>query len=178
MELLVRTAPIDLSSDGRNLEGLAFPWDRPSMVTDDGGRTRYLEEFSQRSADQTLKMRADRPLFVAHEYLKGSVGEVSFRPSGEGLVFYARMSDTNYAKQTLQDVNDGKLRAVSVGFRPIRSGKRSDPSGLVTVRNEIAIEELSLAQQGQHEDALVLAVRAIEGTPRLDALRKKKLILL
>ena len=175
--LLLRSADFDVAGDGRTIEGLAFPWDRPSLVTDDGV-TRYLEEFHRNATDQTLKMKALRPLFVRHEYIRGSVGETTFTKSAEGLVFRARATDSTFAESTLERVRTGELPSVSVGFRAIKSVKRSDARGPVTVRAEIAIEELSLAEQGQHVEAKVLAVRAEEGTPRLDALRRRKLLLL
>lgn len=183
MTTLFRTTDsLDVSSDGRNVEGIALAWDRAALVTDDGGRTRYREAFTARSVTRTLQARAERPLFIAHRHIAGSVGEVTFTPSAEGLVFHARMSDTKMAQEALERVSDphhpDHLGAVSIGFRPIAQMKRSDPMGEITLRTEIALDELSLADVGQHPDAKVLAVRSEEGTPRLDALRRRKALLI
>ncbi len=157
--LYIRSADLDVTGDGRNLEGVAFRWETPSLVSDDGGRTKYLEEFDRSSTNRTLGAR--RQLFVEHQHLDGSVGDVRFERSLEGLVFRARVSDSEWAGETLERVNNGELRAVSVGFYGMRSVNRMDGAGRrVTRRTEIGIRELSLARTGQHEGAGVLAVRS------------------
>jgi phage head maturation protease len=177
-ELLFRSADFEIEGDGRTLTGIAAKYDVPSFVTDDGVK-RYLEEFDPQSALRSIRMRALRPVFVRHEHLKGSVAEVGFDHSAaEGaLLFRARMTDSQFASKTLARVNDGELPAVSLGFRSLRHLTRSDARGPVTRRTEIAIEEMSLAEVAQHEGTLVLNVRSEEGTPRLDALRKRRLLL-
>ena len=176
--ILVRSTDIEMSGDGRTIEGLAFRWDTPSHVTDNG-TDRYWEEFSRRSVTKTLSDRPSRPLFVAHEYVNGSVGEVTFRDSSEGLVYVSRTDDNSHAREALKRVNDGVLRSVSVGFAPLKNLTRSDAiRGLVTVRDEIRLAELSLCEKGQHEGAAVLSVRSAAGTPRLDALRRKRTLFL
>jgi len=177
-QLLYRSTDFDLSGDGRNLEGVAIRYDTPAKVTDDGS-VRYWEEFDPKAARQSIRMRALRPLFVEHDHLRGSVGETSFEHSDtEGaLIFRARVSDTKYAISTLARVTDGELPAVSLGYRSLAHLTRSDPTrGPVTRRTQVAIEEMSLTRVAQHEGTLVLSVRA-EATPRLDALRKRKLLL-
>lgn len=177
-ELLFRSSDFEIEGDGRTLTGIAAKYNVPSKVTDDGV-TRYLEEFDPHSAMRTLKLRAERPLFVRHEHLKGSAGETTFEHSeAEGaLLFRARMNDSKFGQRTLARVNDGELPAVSLGFRSLRHLTRSDPRGPVTRRLEIAVEELSLAEMAQHEGTLVLSVRSESGTPRLDELRRRKLLL-
>ena len=177
-ELLIRSTEFEIVGDGRNLEGIAAKYDHPSKVTDDGVR-RYWEEFDPKSARATIRMRPQRALFVRHEHLRGSVGEVGFEHSDiEGaLIFRARMSDTKYAVTTLARVNDGELPAVSLGFRSLHHLMRSDPRGPVTRRTEIAIEEMSLAEMSQHDGTKILVVRSESGTPRLDDLRRRKALL-
>lgn len=180
--ILFRTADVDVSSDGRNVEGLAFRWNHPSLVSDDG-KTRYREQFARGSVARTLSQRTHHPLFVRHEHLAGSVGESTFSPSDEGLMFRARIYDGELPQAALERVSDPKhpehLGAVSIGFRSIADRKRRDAHGEITERTEIALEELSLAAvgQGQHEGALVLSVRSEPGTPRLDALRRRRILL-
>lgn len=177
-ELLLRTAAdVELSGDGRTVEGMAFIFDRPSLVTDDG-RTRYREAFTRGSVGRTLSQRTTpRPLFVAHRHIEGSVGETTFEPSGEGLVFRARLHDGSLAEIARDRLSRGELPAVSIGFRPLASRTRADALGDITERTEISLDELSLCETGQHEGARVLAVRAVAGTPRLDALRRRRALL-
>lgn len=189
MMTLYRAADVDLSSDGRNVEGLAFRWNHPSLVSDDG-KTRYREQFARGSAARTLSQRSHHPMFIRHEHLAGSVGETTFAPANEGLMFRARLYDGELPSAALERVSDPKhpehLGAVSIGFRPIVTRSKRDAHGEIVERAEIAIEELSLATlgQAQHEGALVLAVRSIGGadsappmTPRLDALRRRRALL-
>ena len=131
-EILFRSAEFEVAGDGRNLEGIAARYDIPSKVTDGGPR--YLEEFDPKCATNTIKMRAVRALFVKHEHIRGSVGEVSFEdsPTEGALMFRARISDTRYATTTLGRINDGELPAASLGFRSLHHLTRSDPRGPVT----------------------------------------------
>lgn len=177
--VLFRSADVDISADGRNIEGCAFQWDRPSLVSDDG-KVRYREAFGRGSVARTLSQRSHRPLFVRHEHLAGSVGETTFSPSADGLMFRARLYDGTLPTAALERVHSGELAAVSIGFRPIAKTKRVDQLGEITLRTEISLEELSLAtvDQAQHEGALVLSVRTDPGTPRLDALRRRRAMLL
>lgn len=183
MILTRATSEFDVTGDGRTLEGIAFHWDLASLVVDDDHPAPYLEEFDPKAADQTLRMRAIRPLFVMHEHVKGSAGETTFDRSAEGLVFRARATDSTFARMTLDRVNAGELPEVSVAFRPIRHAKRPTPKGIVTRRLEIAIAELSLAEPGTglHQGARVLAVRSAPAgasdTPRLDALRRRRALM-
>lgn len=176
--LLIRSADFEVVGDGRTLEGRAFRWETPSAVTDDGGRSRYLEEFDRRSTEQTLRMRSLRPVFVEHEHELGSVGETTFAPADEGLMFRARATDSTYARTTLERVRNGDLSEVSIGFRPLRNLKRTDVRGTVTRRMEIAIAELSLTHRGQHAGSEILAVRSESATPILDEFRRRRAKLL
>lgn len=180
--ILFRSADVDVSADGRNVEGRAFRWDHPSLVSDDG-KTRYRESFGRGSVARTLSQRSHHPLFVRHAHLAGSVGETTFSPSAEGLMFRARLYDGELPSAALERVSDPQhpehLGAVSIGFRPIVTRTKRDAQGEIVERAEIAIEELSLAtvDQAQHEGALVLSVRSEQGTPRLDALRRRRAVL-
>ena len=190
MTILVRTtAALDVSSDGRNLEGLALTWEDAELVTDDHGASYYAEAFAARSVTRTLRARSEWPVFVVHNHLAGSVGEVTFAATSEGLAWRARMADTRYAGATLERVTDpdhpdGHLGAVSVGFKPKAQQSRTFPGvGAGVYRTEIALAELSLApaHAAQRSAGKVLAVRssttADAGTPRLDALRRRRSLL-
>lgn len=159
---IFRALPAELTTDGKNLYGMAFHWDTPSNVTDDGS-TFYLEQFSRSSVTKTLKERAavPLPLGVKHPWMLPDseaepVGSVRFRALDEGLAFHARVSDA----ATLEQVRSGELADVSIGFVPYKS---TEADGIVT-RTEIGLLELSLAAPGtaQHQGAQVMAIRAVE----------------
>lgn len=177
---LVRSIDIE-PGDGRELLGVAYRYDTPARVIDPG-RPPYYEEFTRSAASKSIRQRATRPLMVMHDP-KQTIGVASFEESADALLFRARVSETKEGDDKLQLVHDGALRSVSVRFRPLGSRKRTAPMGTVISRTEVAIRELSLAPTGfgQHPDAEVLVVRSeIEevGTPRLDALRRRRSLLI
>jgi hypothetical protein len=172
------TDDLDVAGDGRTLEGRAFRWDTPSNVIEPNGR-RYWEELARRSTDQSLKMRGARPfpLFVDHRHLEGGIGDTTFTPAAEGLMFRSRLNDGHLAGIIREGIE--LVKGVSVTFKPIRAFRKADPTrGEVTVRTEIGLRELSLAVllKPQHAGAELLAVRATDEdltTPRLDATRRR-----
>lgn len=176
--ILNRSATLDVAAvTGRTLEGIAYRYDHPSEVSDDGGRTRYLEEFGVGCDTRTIKNRGNVfPLGWFHPWSSNAgvvpsepLGAVKFRPSKvEGaLLFEAKVSQTRRGDESLELVRDRAAESVSVSYRPIEQRRRSGPNGRsVITRTEIAIRELSLAPTGlgQHEDAKVLAMRALVET--------------
>lgn len=173
--LTIRSADtFDVSGDGRTIEGIAVRWDVEALVTDDG-KTRYYESYDRRSVANSLKQRGPiRPLFLRHAHLRGSLGETRFAVSAEGLMFTARaFAESSLADEVLADGvgPHGRYPAVSIGHYPLRPRPTRHRAGEHVHRLEVALEELSLAEVGQHSTAKVLAVRA--GTPQLDALRRR-----
>jgi hypothetical protein len=69
------------------------------------------------------------------------------------------VSKTTAGDEALELLRDGALDSFSVGFAPIRHVKRDK----VTVRTEVALREASLVTFPAYEDALVQAVRSMEG---------------
>lgn len=175
-ETLFRSS-LDLSYEGRTLAGLALPWDRPARVRDLTGPA-YLEAFAQGSADVSMRQHPSWPVFARHDYRSDPLGIVTFQRSAEGLVFEARMSHTRDADEKLELVKDGAMRSVSVGFQPVHDTQRPSPDGLIRLRTEIRLRELSLAPTGfgQVPEAQVLAVRTEGGTgaPVLAAMQRKR----
>lgn len=153
----------DIHAEGRTLEGLAFRWEHPSKVRDPGSPL-YLEEFVRGSVDHHIKRTPLVPLLKRHEINKDPIGVASFVPSAEGLMFAAPLSKTRAADETLELVNDGAERSVSLRFRSLRNGHRRSIEGPVTQRLEIAIKELSVVPTGfgQHDGAEIHNVRALD----------------
>ncbi|MEM9040769.1 MAG: HK97 family phage prohead protease [Actinomycetota bacterium] len=167
----------DIDSDGRTLVGIAFRWDAPSLVADPNS-TPYLEEFARGSTDKTLDERPKVPLLKRHRLDLDPLGVATFERSAEGLMFTAPLSKTREADETLELVNDGAMRSVSVRFRSFKNGRRTSADGVVTRRLEIGLRELSLVPTGfgQHEGAEILTVRSETDTPLRDALRRRLLL--
>lgn len=177
--ILYRTAEVE--ADGRTLLGIAVPFGRASWVRDGGGKP-YREAFGASAFTKTIQDRGDRPwpLMLMHQRTAAPLGAVRFRVTPTALEFEARVSDTVAGTEALALVADGALTDVSVAFRPMRDRQLTDADGPFLERTEAGLTELSLAATGlgQHEGAEVLAVRAaIAGTPRLDALRRKRALL-
>lgn len=175
--ILNRSASLDVAAvSGRTLEGIAYRYDHPSEVSDDGGRTRYLEEFGVGCDTKTIADRGNVfPLGWFHPWSSNAgtvpsepLGAVKFRPSKvEGaLLFEAKVSQTRRGDESLELVRDRAAESVSVSYRPIEQRTRRHQGRSVVTRTEIAIRELSLAPTGlgQHEDAKVLAMRALVET--------------
>lgn len=171
--ILNRSATLELGAvTGRTLEGISYRYDHPSKVSDDGGRTRYWEEFGWGCDTKTIADRGNVfPLGWFHPWSSNAgvvpsepLGSVRFRPSQveQALMFEAKVSQTRRGDESLELVRDRAAESVSVSYRPIEQRQRRAGGRVITTRTEIAIRELSLAPTGLglHEDAKVLVVRA------------------
>ena len=181
---LYRATEADISTDGRTLEGRAVYLDRTSRVVDPGGMP-YRESFARNAFKKSIQERAGRrfPLMMFHPLAPGArtspvpLGAVDFVVGQESLDFQARVSETVAGTEALALLADGAIGDVSIGFRPIKAKRLRDADGDYVMRTEVGLIELSLAPVGlaQHEGAQVLAVRSqANGTPRLDALRRRR----
>lgn len=166
---------------GRTLEGYAYRYERPSRVTDDSWQSSYYEEILKRADAKTLREGGSWPLLKYHDD-SDVLGSVSFHHSDDegALMFRATVDHGAEGDAVLDDID--QWRDVSVGFGVLRNSYRTtEHHGRIVQRAEIRLNELSLAPTGTGltKGAEVTAVRA-SGlvTPRLDALRKKRLLLL
>jgi phage head maturation protease len=180
---------IDITAEGRTLVGRAYHYERPSLVSDDGGRSRYWEEFARTCDRKTLAERGTYPLMLMHGTVAGRqlpIGSSTFERSADGLMFVAPLARTRDADEALELVNAGVLTDASVRYRSFDDRQRVGRQGPITTRFEIGIRELSLAPTGfgQHAGAEVLMVRSENPaadpaeTPRLDALRRRRRLLI
>ena len=187
--IFTRSITPELDHVGRRLEGIAYRFDHPSLVSDNGGPL-YLEEFARACADRSLQLQPRLAVGILHPWSEGArtspvpIGAVEFHKAAEALMFRALISRTVAGDEALELVKDGGLGDVSIGAKGIRQSYRQSPRGRVKRREEIAIRELSLAPPGMglHEDAKVLAIRAetqqaTSETPLLDAYRRRALLL-
>lgn len=169
--MIINRATVEVPTlEGRTLEGVAYRYDHPSRVSDDG-REFYLEAFGVGCDSKTLADRAVFPLGWWHPWSSNAgrspeqpLGSVQFRPSADegALMFTAGISRTRLGDEALELVRDRAAEDVSVSYKPISSLRRRRGAEFVTTRTEIKIRELSLAPTGLglHEDAKVLVMRA------------------
>lgn len=181
----------DLHAEGRTLIGLAIPWDTPARVQDPGSRP-YLEAFAPNVFTRSLDNHKGKPfpVFTAHGWKRGDdpIGVATFTRSHEGLLYRAPLSHTRDADEKLELVRDGALTDASVGFEPHKARQVKTRSGIVTVRTEAALMELSLAPTGfgMYPTAGTTAIRSlsgeyeeveeteeVKGTPKREALAKQ-----
>lgn len=190
----------DLATDGRNIVGRALTLERVYAVSDPGVG-RYREAHHRASFNKTIRDRGPDgrwPLLLHHPFMPGATTDVEPRGAtryfadGDALGFEARASRTRAGDEALELVNDGALRSVSIGFRPVAYKRARDTTGDYVLRTETALRELSLAATGfgVYDDGAVLEVRAgaggsdleLEradgGRPRLEALARRRRLLM
>ena len=158
---------------GRTIEGVAYRYERPSRVSDDGYRTTYFEEIMRRADIKTLSERDAFPLYRLHDSTRDPAGEVTFaRSDGEGaLMFTATINRSAEGDALLADIPD--WQDVSVGYKPVKDTYRhTDHHGRITQRRELRLLELSVAPTGtgQSKGAEILAMRAAAHDDRLTLL--------
>lgn len=150
MNQIFRAFESEVSAEGRTLEGLAFRYDVPSRVSDDG-RTFYKEAYrSSAGVGQPVV-----GLHLAHPTAKNvpleprtldAFGTVEFTPTAEGLAFRAIVDDSPLGNAALIMLEAGGLsKQVSIGAKILTSENVRD----VTYRTQIEVFELSLLPNGQ-----------------------------
>lgn len=177
---LITRAGESLDFTGRTLEGVALRYERASRVSDDNWKTSYYEEYLRRAAAKSLQDGGEWPLNRQHE--GDALGSVTFHNSDDegALMFRALVAPGSEGDHLIDDVKSGEWRDVSVGAYVLRSGQRIAGFGPVTVRQEIKLDHLAVAMTGSGlmSGAEIQVVRAAEeGTPRLEQLRKRLILL-
>jgi len=140
---------------GRTLEGAALSYGRTYKVSDDGGKTHYLEGWVVGAFAETIK-HCRNVFELRNAHRDDRLGTVSFEDGSGALAFRATLDETDIGEAALDAYKQGRMTSVSLGFRPRRQDRTA--SGVIW-RNQADIRELSLASQGQYEDARVLAHR-------------------
>lgn len=163
-ELLTRTfeGALELRSsnnggDGRTVFGRAVPYNEPQFIYD--GLT---EEFVRGAFDHQLK--AAHRVRVAREHvgLGGSlIGALrALDDRTDGLWFEGRVSKTPTGDETLELINDGALRQVSIGFRERPHGNRRTAQNVIQ-RTAADLFEVAFVMEGAYgELAEVAGVRS------------------
>jgi HK97 family phage prohead protease len=120
----------------------------------------YREEFQRGAFTETIKQRGTKvKLLSQHNARSNPLGRASLLREDARAVRRVPGLQDHGRRRGAGAAADGALDSFSVGFAPIRHVKRDK----VTVRTEVALREASLVTFPAYEDALVQAVRSMEG---------------
>ena len=133
----------------RTISGVAVTYDETATVLD-GTKVRFL----QGSLPVTGR---DPKLYMQHDSAQ-IVGKVVERvDTAQGMMFTAKISDTNLGREALTLANDGVIDAVSVGVNPTKFSY--DDDGTMVIESA-EWSELSLVSEGAFSGAVITEVAA------------------
>jgi hypothetical protein len=139
--------------DSRTITGVCAPYDEISYLTPDPSGERIIRGAFGKS----LRQRHDKIfLFRGHDHGRAVARSQSFEDDESGLVgvFHARSSAIG--DEALEEVRDGYLPGMSVGFRNVQLRRGDDGAREVV---EAALIEVSLVTIPAYDGARVLSVR-------------------
>ncbi len=151
--------------DGRTIYGIVVPYNKEQRIN--AGLT---EIFMPGAFAQQTKAAHRVKLLVNHD-LKMPIGRATLlREDKAGLYGEFRVSDTAAGNEQLQLIQDGVIDHLSIGFSTIKNATR--PNGTIE-RQRAHLAEVSLVTFGAYgDDASVVGVRDLSGTPNLDSLQE------
>lgn len=180
--LICRDLPIgalEASGDGWTVSGLAVPYERENEVSDDGGASRYVEEFAGGSFSRDVA-KGGRwvNLFLGH---RGDEGDrflgrcVGLEETPAGLFSAFRIDRSHPAAE---QARSGELKGWSVSAHVYRSREVARAGRTVIVREVCGLSHVAATPRPQYVGAGVLVAREHElvgapATPALDALRAR-----
>lgn len=127
-----------LRSDGRQLFGLAAPYDRPAQI---GG---FREVISRGAFARVLRERSDVLLLRDHDMAsllaRTANGSLALSDGQDGLHFVATLAEFTAANDALAQARSGLLAGMSIGFyvraerwNPARDERTLDDVDLVEI---------------------------------------------
>lgn len=180
--MILHRSTEQLDFTGRTLEGIAYRYEYPSRVTDDGWNSSYYEEILTGADARTLRHHPEFPLNRHHSRAGGhQVGTVTFHRSAEqrSLMFRALVDHGRPGDELLDEIEDWSDASVSADVLASRQ-RRTPYHGVIIQRAQIRLTELALTPNGTALAAGsgVTAVRSAivgpAGTPLLDELRRRR----
>jgi HK97 family phage prohead protease len=157
-ELEVRAAA--QGGDGRTVQGIAVPYDRPQRIHED-----LVESFARGAFTHQMNAMFRVPYTREHPFHGGKpIGRIhEARDDAKGLWVAMRVSATPEGDETLTLIEDGVLSELSVGFRLLKpSWSRTLPDGTVQRVRAQLTEVASVLAGAYGQAAKVLAVRAAD----------------
>lgn len=159
---------VEVGADGRNVEMLCAPFDRPAEVSDPPDHIPYMESFA-RGAFAGATKAANRVLLEFehwHPGLSGVIGRgASLEERDDALYGRFRVLKGEDGDKALELIHDGVLTSASVFFQPLRSARVS--GGFRRLR--VHLDRVALCRVGAYDEAKVLAVRSALAKDEEDA---------
>ena len=178
METLYRPVAAELEvmraeqggGDGRTVFGILVPWGHPQRIDHE-----LTEQFERGGADHVIEAgeRGRAPgglpayrMHLSREHVRHGCAPIGrtvlLRDDAQGLYGDWRVSKTPTGDETLELINDGVYRELSVGFRSAPQWERRLPDGTVS-RTRFDPFEAAVVLRGAYAGAAMVAgVRAEE----------------
>lgn len=154
-----------VDTDQRTVDGVCVPYDEVSFLTPNPRGERVLRGAFTKSTAQ----RADKIfLFRGHDHAHPVGRAVAFEDRPDGLYGSFQIRRSVLGDETISDLREGFLPAMSVGFRPVQVRRGKDGETEIV---EGQLKEVSLLSIGAYEGARVLALREaydVMHTPTVD----------
>jgi uncharacterized protein len=150
-ELAMEIRSVD--ADRRQVVGIVAPYDEVSYLTPDPNGERILRGAFRKS----IKERSAKvPFLRNHDQTRKLGTSIRFADDPTGLVGEFQIVGGDHGDMLLDDLRNGCLDAMSVGFQPVRASRGAD--GVREV-NEARLVEVSVVAIPAYTGAAVLAVR-------------------
>jgi hypothetical protein len=143
----------NVDPDLREMVGRVVPYDEVSYLTADPSGERILRGAFTKS----IRQRGGRiPLLRNHDQSRKIGNSTKFTDDPEGLIGHFKIVTGDHGDLMLEDLRNGCLDMLSVGFKPINVQRGAD--GVREVR-EAMLGEVSVCAVPAYQGAAVLAVR-------------------
>jgi len=150
-ELVMEIRSVD--ADAREMVGMIAPYDEVTYLTPDPNGERILRGAFAKS----IRQRGGKiPLLRNHDQSRKIGTSMRFVDSDDGLVGEFKIVPGDHGDAMLDDLRNGCLDMLSVGFQAIRAGRGAD--GVREVK-EGRLVEVSVVALPAYAGAAVLAVR-------------------
>lgn len=156
--------------DGRLIEGMLVPWDRPTPVLKP---IPGLESFKRGAFDKSLsESKRPIPLLVRHNEAEPAAVLVGHENRDDGQHGIFRALRTRSGDDALELIREGLYLGLSVGgwAVPARTTIRRGAGGRQMIeRAEMRLDHVGLVRTPAYEDAQVLALRSADEWQDFDA---------
>lgn len=151
---------VDIEADGRNVFLRCVPFNVRATVADPPQWVPYEEEFARGAF--AAATRAPNRTYLEFEHfspgISGILGHgIELEEKDDALYGRFRVTKHPDGDKALELVKDGVLRAASVFFDPIKTGRTSEG---VLRRLKVRLDRVALCRVGSYPTAEVLAVRS------------------